>query len=383
MLCLFYISGNSKFKSAVRHIIPVIKKQNIIKKAGGFIGIKNDALQWYNSDLERYADLINGCIFKGKKMVKSEYLTYVPRKKSVIQERRNIPYLDVLMKFAEDKTIVENTIFIESVALRTESIEDYLSHTDRERDFIFLHNHPENRFYIACEGQADSDYAIPLREFMYDAMEYTDQLKSKRHKVKIDESTKYILPVFHMVLYHGWNQWKSKHRLQEMMYISEEVEEFIDQVTDYQSYIIDIHEQEPELFTTEWADIFRLMRHSRKKEELKKYVDEHMDELKMLSKDTRMLLAVLLDQYEIMKDGKVEVKDMCEAWDGAMQMYAEEAAEKEREKVIKEEREKAEKAERRLRSLFSILAKEHEYEKLNRAFDDADFCQELYMLYGI
>ena len=288
------------------------------------------------------------------------------------------------MKFTEDKEIiVENTILMEGVALRTESIEDYLSHTDRERDFIFLHNHPENRFYIACEGQADSDYAIPLREFMYDAMEYTDQLKSKRHKVKIDESTKYILPVFHMVLYHGWNQWKSKHRLQEMMYISEEVEEFIDQVTDYQSYIIDIHEQEPELFTTEWVDIFRLMRHSRKKEELKKYVDEHMDELKMLSKDTRMLLAVLLDQYEIMKDGKVEVKDMCEAWDGAMQMYAEEAAEKEREKVIKEEREKAETAERRLRSLFSILAKEHEYEKLNRAFDDADFCQELYMLYGI
>ena len=82
-------------------------------------------------------------------MVKSEYLTYVPRKKSVIQERRNIPYLDVLMKFTEDKAIVENTIFIEGVALKTESIENYLSHTDRERDFIFLHNHPDDAVFQA------------------------------------------------------------------------------------------------------------------------------------------------------------------------------------------------------------------------------------------
>ena len=96
----------------------------------------------------------------------------------------------------------------------------------------------------------------------------------------------------------------------------------------------------------------------------------------MLSKDTRMLLAVLLDQYEIMKDGKVEVKDMCEAWDGAMQMYAEEAA----EKAAKAEREKAEK---RLCSLCSILSKEKEYEKLNRVFEDVDFRQDLYVRYGI
>ena len=54
------------------------------------------------------------------------------------------------MKFTEDKEIiVENTILMEGVALRTESIEDYLSHTDRERDFIFLHNHPDDAVFQA------------------------------------------------------------------------------------------------------------------------------------------------------------------------------------------------------------------------------------------
>ncbi|MDO4337422.1 MAG: hypothetical protein Q4C91_04945 [Eubacteriales bacterium] len=31
-----------------------------------------------------------------------------------------------------------------------------------------------------------------------------------------------------------------------------------------------------------------------------------------------------MDQYEIMNDGNVEVRDVCEAWDGAMEMYKEE-----------------------------------------------------------
>ena len=48
-----------------------------------------------------------------------------------------------------------------------------------------------------------------------------------------------------------------------------------------------------------------------------------------------MLLAVLLEQYTILDDRKVEVKDMCEAWDGAMQMYYEEAYEEAYEGFMK------------------------------------------------
>ena len=76
--------------------------------------------------------------------------------------------------------------------------------------------------------------------------------------------------------------------------------------------------------STEWKDIFRLMKHSRKKEELKHYVEAHIEEIRKLSMDTRIFLSILLDQYSILKDGKVEVKEMCQAWDGAMMMYYEE-----------------------------------------------------------
>lgn len=93
---------------------------------------------------------------------------------------------------------------------------------------------------------------------------------------------------------------------------------------EYRVHIADIHEQDPEAFHTEWKDIFHLMKYSRKKEELKSYVEEHMEEIRKLSMDTRIFLSILLDQYITLEDGKVEVKEMCQAWDGAMQMYYDE-----------------------------------------------------------
>ena len=55
-----------------------------------------------------------------------------------------------------------------------------------------------------------------------------------------------------------------------------------------------------------------------------------------LSQETRWLLAILLEQYEFVDEEVVEVKDMCKAWDGAMQMYADEARAATRKEMKKE-----------------------------------------------
>lgn len=357
-------------------------------------------LQRYNSDLTRYADLANGCIFGGTQIVDAKYLVCVPRKKSVVESKREGPEIaaggngaikeEIVRDKMQEHEVIPNVTLssgaVSDKVSKDEKITDHLYYTERERDFIWFHNHPDRKFYIACEAQAEGDYTMSLREFSYDGIEYTDQLESGRHKIKTKEGTKYLAPVIHMVLYHGWKRWLSKHSLQEMMDIPECLKPFRSIIPDYRSYVIDIHEQNPELFKTEWADVFRLMKHSRKKEELKKYVDEHMEEIRRLSKDTRILLAVLLDQYKIMEDGKVEVKDMCEAWDGAMQMYADEAAEKTERRMreeMNEMKKEAEKLANKFRKLVTLLAGNQEYEKLTRASNDAEYCQELYKAYGI
>lgn len=196
---------------------------------------------------------------------------------------------------------------------------------ERERDVLMLHDKPKARFYLASEVQTEADYVMPVRCFTYDAVEYSDQLKHREQQEDFNDGvSRPLIPVFHHVLYLGEKRWLSKYNLREMMHIPKVLQEFKHLLPDYQIHLIDIHEQNPELFRTEWKDIFRLMAHGRRKEELKKYVEENIQEIRTLSADTRKFLAILLDQYEIMEDGKAEVKDMCEAWDGAMLMYKEE-----------------------------------------------------------
>lgn len=197
---------------------------------------------------------------------------------------------------------------------------------------------------------------MPVRCFTYDGVEYTDQLKSRKRNRKRGKHRKRrpLVPVFHQVLYLGEERWQSKKKLQEMMEIPEEVGEFSSLLPEYDICMADIHEQNPQLFHTEWRDIFSLMSHSRKKEELKKYIEDNKNEIQKLSPETRWFLAILLEQYTIVDDDVVEVRDVCKAWDGAMQMYADEARQETRKEMKKEMRKReTEKSRRQVFRMFS------------------------------
>ena len=64
------------------------------------------------------------------------------------------------------------------------------------------------------------------------------------------------------------------------------------------------------------------MNHSRKKEVLRKYIEDHKEEIQKFSVETRWFLGILLEQYTIVDERVMEVKDMCEAWDGAVKLQA-------------------------------------------------------------
>ncbi len=197
---------------------------------------------------------------------------------------------------------------------------------------------------------------MPVRCFTYDGVEYTDQLKFRKRNRKRGKHRKRrpLVPVFHQVLYLGEERWQSKKKLQEMMEIPEEVGEFSSLLPEYDICMADIHEQNPQLFHTEWRDIFSLMSHSRKKEELKKYIEDNKIEIQKLSLETRWFLAILLEQYTIVDDDVVEVRDVCKAWDGAMQMYADEARQETRKEMKKEMRKReTEKSRRQVFRMFS------------------------------
>lgn len=283
------------------------------------MGVKDQGLQEYLRDNERFADLVNGTLFAGKQIIEASYLKEVQRKKRVSCQLQTIGSSTHKRKSSDENGV--KFIYLE-----------------RERDFLRLHDKPGCRVLLACEAESRANYEMPVRCFTYDGVEYTDQLKARRRNRKRGKHRKRrpLVPVFHQVLYLGETRWQSKKKLQEMMEIPEEVGEFSSLLPEYDICMADIHEQNPQLFHTEWRDIFSLMSHSRKKEELKKYIEDNKIEIQKLSLETRWFLAILLEQYTIVDDGIVEVRDVCKAWDGAMQMYADEA----REEMKKQQAEK-------------------------------------------
>ena len=287
------------------------------------MGVKDQGLQEYLRDNERFADLVNGTLFAGKQIIKASYLKEVQRKKRVSCQLQTIGSNTHKIKSSDENGV--KFIYLE-----------------RERDFLRLHDKPGCRVLLACEAESRANYEMPVRCFTYDGVEYTDQLKSRKRNRKRGKHRKRrpLVPVFHQVLYLGEERWQSKKKLQEMMEIPEEVGEFSSLLPEYDICMADIHEQNPQLFHTEWRDIFSLMSHSRKKEELKKYIEDNKIEIQKLSLETRWFLAILLEQYTIVDDGIVEVRDVCKAWDGAMQMYADEAREATRKEMKKQQAEK-------------------------------------------
>ena len=287
------------------------------------MGVKDQGLQEYLRDNERFADLVNGTLFAGKQIIEASYLKEVQRKKRVSCQLQTIGSSTHKRKSSDENGV--KFIYLE-----------------RERDFLRLYDKPGCRVLLACEAESRANYEMPVRCFTYDGVEYTDQLKSRKRNRKRGKHRKRrpLVPVFHQVLYLGEERWQSKKKLQEMMEIPEEVGEFSSLLPEYDICMADIHEQNPQLFHTEWRDIFSLMSHSRKKEELKKYIEDNKIEIQKLSLETRWFLAILLEQ--------------CKAWDGAMQMYADEAREATRKEMKKEMRKREnEKSRRQVFRMFS------------------------------
>lgn len=268
-------------------------------------GAKDQGMQEYLADHERFADLINGTVFAGKQIIEAQYLKEVQRKKRVsVADTADLVNLQKKNSSSQNGT---KRIYLE-----------------RERDFLRLYDKPGCRFLIACEVESSADYEMPVRCLTYDGVEYTNQLKARKQK---DDSEKTherqpLIPVFHLVVYLGEKRWISKQHLQEMMKIPEEVKKFSGQLPEYDIGLVDIHEQNPDLFHTEWKEIFKIMNHSRKKEELRKYIEDHKEEIQKLSVETRWFLGILLEQYTIVDERVMEVKEMCEAWDGAVKLQA-------------------------------------------------------------
>ena len=214
-----------------------------------------------------FADVINGTIFEGREIVKSEELTDA----------------NPVTQFKDDKN----------------------THREQIRDVAKLWEKKGVIFsFIGIENQTSLDRDMILRVISYDGATYKNQIGNEQ-----------IYPVFTIVIYWGKNEWKAPTTLKERIECSEEI---LDIVSDYKFKLIDmarLSDEEIGKFRDDFKFIAGIL--SKKRDYRPHNVDvKHPEEV------LDLLDAVLGDdRFKQMKSEIVRIKtegrevDMCEFLD--------------------------------------------------------------------
>ena len=267
----------------------------------------------YISNPRIFADAFNYYFFHGKQVVKPEELA--------VQD-----ITEIVLPYGEEK---------EGIIVPTQKFRDVLKlwtvMTSQEATYMLL----------GIENQANIHYAMPVRNMLYDALNYSSQLEEvskklhKRKDIRGDEflsgfkKTDKVKPVFTLVIYWGTKKWDAPRSLFEMLDIKEEIADIIrEYVNDYKLHIIVPNEIENfEQFSTELGYCFRYIQSSTEAGRLNRLIEDYADIYSNLDKISGYLLETVTDTKISKSAQKEESVNMCKA--------IEEMIEEETEKIAK------------------------------------------------
>ena len=239
---------------------------------------KADALtKQYMQDTAVFADVFNYYIYKGKQVIKPEQLHE----------------LDTTMVLSIDKG---------NVSTQVQKYRDVLKYATAMEDGHTAY------VILGIENQTHIDYAMPIRNSIYDAVQYGMQVSeiAKRHKqegkqLPEDEflsgfgKEDHIIPVITLVFYFGAEKWTAARSIHEMFQRTNAEDEILMQyVPDYKLNLIEpaaMTDEEVESFRTDLRNVVSYIRCGRDKQKLNE----------LLTKDTsfqsiRRLTAELLNE---------------------------------------------------------------------------------------
>lgn len=254
-----------------------------------------------------FADAFNYLIFNGKKVIQPERL----------QELDTTELVQLIAKGKNNKN--------ESVQKYRDILKAAVIMEDENADYLLL----------GIENQTEIHYAMPVRNMIYDALQYGNQVaaiaaqnvKEKKAPTRAEFLSGFykadkLRPVITLVLHFGADPWDGATSLHEMMYFPlEEMRTFIQ---DYKIHLIDpaaLKPDELEKFSTSLREVLDCIKYSKDKEKLSSFIRNN----------TRMMLEInaarviqAITNITLDLSEEVEEVDMCKAIDDMMQDSREE-----------------------------------------------------------
>lgn len=254
-----------------------------------------------------FADAFNYLIFNGKKVIQPERL----------QELDTTELVQLIAKGKNNKN--------ESVQKYRDILKAAVIMEDENADYLLL----------GIENQTEIHYAMPVRNMIYDALQYGNQVaaiaaqnvKEKKAPTRAEFLSGFykadkLRPVITLVLHFGADPWDGATSLHEMMYFPlEEMRTFIQ---DYKIHLIDpaaLKPDELEKFSTILREVLGCIKYSKDKEKLSSFIRNNT-RMTLEINAARVIQAITNITLDLSEE--VEEVDMCKAIDDMMQDSREE-----------------------------------------------------------
>lgn len=260
------------------------------------MGKNNTIIRQWISDEERFASLVNECLFEGKQIFQKEHL----KKEDCTQ--------GVLVRTGEGKEI---------------SIERY-------RDILMTADDGTRIVLLACENQDEIHYGMPVRSMLYDAITYTEQIRSiqKLHKEKkeLNSAAEFLSglkkedllhPVITIVFYYGEEQWDGNIDLHGLLGLNREEYQFLKEyVPNYKINLINPAEiKDLSKLEESLQKVFGMLRYRKDKIALEKYLEENREYFSNVDNETYQAAKMMMGADKYWKNVKSENGgiNMCKA----------------------------------------------------------------------
>ena len=259
---------------------------------------KDTVTKDYMQDKETFADAFNFLLYGGRQVIKPEQL-------------RPLDTTSIVLPYGEDGKPVPIQKYRDVLKIVTAMEDDKATY-----------------LLLGIENQSEIHYAMPVRNMLYDAIQYVAQVEdtAKSHKTgdKMPETraeflsgfykTDRILPVITLTIYFGADEWTAPKDLHGMLSADEEILKFVD---NYHLHLIapaEIADSDFTKFHTELSLALKFIKKSNNKNRLMEMINEDAS-FRSVSKKTADLVNIVT-KSNLHYDNREETIDMCEAIQG-------------------------------------------------------------------
>ncbi|MCM1524854.1 MAG: Rpn family recombination-promoting nuclease/putative transposase [Ruminococcus sp.] len=260
---------------------------------------KDTVTKNYMQDRETFADVFNFLIYGGEQVISPEQL-------------KPLDTAAVALPYGEDSKTVPVQKYRDVLKMVTAMEDDNAAY-----------------LLLGIENQFQVHYAMPVRNMLYDALQYVNQVDeaAKSHKAgsKISETraeflsgfygTDKLLPVITLTIYFGAEEWTAPKSLYDMF--SETNDRLLSFVPDYKLNLIapaEIADEDFAKFHTELSLALKYVKYSKDKKKLREMLREDAA-YKNVSRKTADMINIVTNSGLRYNAGEENV-DMCEAIEG-------------------------------------------------------------------